>query len=114
MGRTRAFTLLAGAVAACALVSGASGADPRTPRSLPGQPRPFLGTAVIGSGSLLGAVDGYGDLVDLRYPGPAGDAQIANPFARQAAGTVPSDTGIVVAAAAGRRPPVPLWRGTQP
>jgi hypothetical protein len=76
------------------LVSGGSGSDPRTPAALPGLPPPFLGTAVSGDGGLTAAVDAYGDVVDLR-PGPAGAALIDNPSDRQAAGTVPEDTGIV-------------------
>ncbi|MEK6278218.1 MAG: hypothetical protein AABM29_09430 [Actinomycetota bacterium] len=103
--------LLGVAVAAAALLSGGSGADPSTPPAAPGQPRPFLGTAVVGSGGLAAAVDAYGNLVDLRLPGPAGEAQISNSFERQAAGTVPPDTGIVAAASAGRHEPLPLWRG---
>lgn len=76
------------------LVSGGSDAGPRTPAALPGQPPPFLGTAVTGDGGLTAAVDAYGDVVDLR-PGPAAAALIDNPSDRQAAGTVPEDTGIV-------------------
>jgi hypothetical protein len=68
---------------------------------------------VIGDGGLLAAVDAYGNLVDLRVPGPAGEAQIANSFARQAAGTVPADTGMVPAVGVGRRPPRPLWNATR-
>ena len=49
--------------------------------------RPFLGTAVVGSGGLTAAIDAYGDVVDLRAPGPAGRALIDNPAERQAAGT---------------------------
>jgi hypothetical protein len=110
MGRTSALTPLGAAAAAGLLVSGASGADPRTPPPLPGHPPPFLGTALIGDGRLLGAVDAYGDLVDLRFPGPAGEAQIVNSFARQAAGTVPPSTGIVPRVAFGGRPARALWR----
>ncbi len=109
MGRIRVTPLLIAAVAGGQLVSGASGADPRTPPALPGTPVPFLGTAVLGDGGLTAAVDAYGDLVDLRFPGPAGQAQIVNPYARQAAASVPADTGVVVAASAGRSPPLPLW-----
>jgi hypothetical protein len=76
------------------LVSGGSGSDPRTPAALPGLPPPFLGTTVTGDGGLTAALDAYGDVVDLR-PGPAGEALIDNPSDRQAAGTVPKDTGIV-------------------
>src|SRR4051812_2832374 len=113
MGRFRALPLLLGAAVACVLVSGASGADPRTPPALSGHPAPFLGTSLIGGGGLLGSVDSYGDLVDLRFPGPAGAAQIENPFARQAAGSVPADTGIVPSSSAGGRAPLPLWRATR-
>jgi hypothetical protein len=76
------------------LVSGGSGSDPRTPAALPGLPPPFLGTTVGGDGGLTAAVDAYGDVVDLR-PGPAGEALIDNPSDRQAAGSVPEETGIV-------------------
>jgi glucoamylase len=112
MGRIRVLPLLLCGAAACILVSGASGADPRTPAALPGHPAPFLGTAVLGDGALLGAVDAYGDLIDLRFPGPAGEAQIVNSFARQVAGTVPADTGMVPAAAAVGRFPLPLWQAS--
>jgi glucoamylase len=86
------------------LVSGGSDSDPRTPPALPGLPPPFLGTAVSGDGGLTAAVDAYGDVVDLR-PGPAGAALIDNPSDRQAAGTVPEDTGIVP-----RVSGKPMWR----
>jgi glucoamylase len=76
------------------VASGGSGTDPRTPPALPGLPAPFLGTAVAGSGGATAAIDAYGDVVDLR-PGPAGPALIDNPAARQAAGSVAPDTGIV-------------------
>jgi glucoamylase len=112
MGRIRALPLIGAVLAAAVLISGASGADPHTPPALPGHPTPFLGTSVIGDGGLLAAVDDYGDVVDLRAPGPAGEARIDNPFARQAAGSVPSHTGIVPAAGAGRHEPRPLWRAS--
>lgn len=112
MGRIRTLSLIGVVLAGAVLISGASGADPRTPPALPGHPAPFLGTSVIGNGGLLAAVDSYGDVVDLRAPGPAGEAQIDNPFDRQAAGSVSSHTGIVPAAAAGRRGPRPLWDAT--
>jgi glucoamylase len=89
-------------------VSGGSGADPRTPPALPGMPAPFLGTAVVGDGGLTAAIDAYGDVVDLR-PGPAGQALIDNPAGRQAAGTVPADTGIVPRVSLDGRPARPLW-----
>jgi glucoamylase len=91
------------------LVSGGSGADPRTPRGLPGLPPPFLGTAVVGSGGLTAAIDAYGDVVDLRL-GPAGRALIDNPSDRQAVGTVPADTGIVPWVRIDGRAARPLWR----
>ena len=95
MARIRAaLILLAAAAVGLALVSGGSGADPRTPPGLPGLPPPFLGTTVSGDGELTAAVDAYGDVVDLR-PSPAGRALIENPSDRQAAGTVAADTGIV-------------------
>jgi hypothetical protein len=110
MAWTRAALALAvaGAVA-LAVVSGGSSADPRTPRGLPGLPPPFLGTAVVGDGGLTAAVDAYGDVVDLRAPGPAGRALIENPAARQAAGTVAADTGIVPRVRVGGEM-LPLWR----
>jgi Glycosyl hydrolases family 15 len=92
------------------LVSGGSRADPRTPRALRGEPPPFLGTAVVGDGGLTAAIDAYGDVVDLRAPGPAGGALIDNPAARQAAGTVPAETGLVPRLRIGGGPPLPLWR----
>lgn len=110
MGWARAVLALVAVVAAGALlVSGGSGADPRTPPGLPGEPPPFLGTAVVGSGGLTAAIDAYGDVVDLRVPGPAGRALIDNPAARQAAGSVPTDTGIVPWVRIGRGAPRPLW-----
>jgi glucoamylase len=104
-----ALAFLAIAVAALLLVSGGSGADPRTPPALPGLPPPFLGTAVVGTGELTAAIDAYGDVVDLR-PSPAGQALIANPSQRQAAGTVPADTGIVPKIRIGGGAALPLWR----
>lgn len=106
----RAAPVLAAAIAAAALlVSGGSGADPRTPPALPGMPPPFLGTAAIGGGRATGAVDAYGDLVDLRAR-PAGRALIDNPSERQAAGTVPGATGIVPRLRLGGGPALPSWR----
>jgi hypothetical protein len=89
-----ALLCLLAVAAGIVLVSGGSGADPRTPPALPGLPPPFLGTTVTGDGGLTAALDSYGDVVDLR-PGPAGAALIDNPSDRQTAGTVPEDTGIV-------------------
>jgi hypothetical protein len=93
------------------LVSGGSDSGPHTPAALPGLPPPFLGIAVSGGGRLTAAVDAYGDVVDLRAPGPAGAALIDDPAARQAAGTVPVETGIVPRVRVGDGPPLPMWRG---
>jgi hypothetical protein len=101
--------LAAGAVA-LVLLSGGSSADPRTPAALPGMPPPFLGTAVAGAGGLTAAVDAYGDVVDLRAPGPAGRGLIDNPADRQVAGTVAADTGIVPRVRIGGGRAEPLWR----
>jgi glucoamylase len=100
--------LVALVVVGALLVSGGSGADSRTPPGLPGLPPPFLGTAVVGSGGLTAAIDAYGDVVDLRT-GPAGRALVDNPSERQAAGTVPTRTGIVPWVAVGGLRPRPLW-----
>lgn len=111
MAWTRAaLALVAAGAVALALVSGGSSADPRTPAGLPGMPAPFLGTAVVGNGGLTAAIDAYGDVVDLRAPGPAGRALIDNPADRQAAGTVAADTGIVPRVRVGGGPALPLWR----
>jgi hypothetical protein len=109
MGWARAALALVAVVAAgVLLVSGGSGADPRTPPGLPGLPPPFLGTAVVGDGGLTAAIDAYGDVVDLRAR-PGGRALIDNSSARQAAGTVPSSTGIVPWVSISGRPARPLW-----
>jgi glucoamylase len=97
------------AVAATALSGGSEG-DPRTPAALPGLPSPFLGTAVVGSGGLTAAIDAYGNVVDLRAPGPAGPGLIENPVERQKAGTAPADTGIVARVPLGDGRTAPLWR----
>jgi hypothetical protein len=114
MGRERvAAGLVAVVVAAGLLVSGGSRADPRTPPGLPGEPPPFLGTAVVGSGGLTAAIDAYGDVVDLRAPGPGGRALIDNPAARQAAGTVAAGTGLVPWVRIGAAPARPFWRANR-
>lgn len=114
MGWARAVLGLVAVVAAgVLLISGGSGADPRTPPALPGEPPPFLGTAVVGSGGLTAAIDAYGDVVDLRVTGPAGRALIDNPAARQAAGTVAADTGLVPWVRIGGAPARPLWRANR-
>ncbi|MFL5834627.1 MAG: hypothetical protein ACJ76B_11715 [Solirubrobacterales bacterium] len=104
--------LVALVAAAAALLSGSSRSDPGTPTGLPGLPPPFLGVAVLGDGELTAAVDAYGSVVDLRAPGPAGRALIENPSEQQAAGTVPSDTGIQVWARVGGEM-LPLWRADE-
>ena len=91
------------------VLSGGSADDPRTPAAMPGLPPPFLGAAVLGSGELTAAVDSYGNVVDLRM-GPAGAGMIDNPLARQSAGTVPPDTGIVTRVSVAGGPALPLWR----
>ncbi|HET7590810.1 MAG TPA: glycoside hydrolase family 15 protein [Solirubrobacterales bacterium] len=109
MGWARtALGLVAVVAAGALLVSGGSAADPRTPAGLPGMPPPFLGVAVVGEGRLTAAVDAYGDVVDLR-PRPAGRALIDNPSNRQAAGTVPADTGIVPWVSVEGRRARPFW-----
>jgi hypothetical protein len=100
--------VVAVAAVALVLVSGGSGADPRTPAALPGLPAPFLGTAVAGSGGITAAIDAYGDVVDLRSE-PAGPALIDNSSARQAAGTVAADTGIVPRVSVDAGPALPFW-----
>jgi hypothetical protein len=104
--------LLAGAalIAALLLLSGEEQTDPRTPPALPGMPPPFLGVAVLGGGGLTAAVDAYGNVVDLRAPGPAGRALIENPAERQVAGTVATDTGIQPWVRVGDGPALPIWR----
>jgi glucoamylase len=78
-----------GAVALAALAfSGGDRGDPQTPAGLPGLPPPFMGVAVVGNGGQTAAVDAYGNVVDLRQPGPAGRASVAVPAERQIAGTV--------------------------
>ncbi len=113
MGWARTALALGAVVAAAALLlSGGSGADPETPAGLPGMPPPFLGVAVLGGGGLTAAVDAYGDVVDLRAPGPAGRALIENPAGRQAAGTVALDTGIQTWVRVGGEW-APMWRADE-
>jgi glucoamylase len=104
-----AAAVLAAVAAGLLLVSGGESTVPRTPPALPGEPPPFLGTAVVGGGGLSAAIDAYGDVVDLR-PSPAGPALIDDPSDRQAAGTVPADTGIVPRLRIDGGPALPMWR----
>jgi Glycosyl hydrolases family 15 len=111
MGLVRAVAaVVAAVVIGVIVISGGSTADPRTPPGLPGLPAPFLGTAVVGSGGRTAAVDAYGDIVDLRAPGPTGRALIAVPADRQAAGTVPAEEAIIARMPLGEGRSVPLWR----
>jgi hypothetical protein len=105
--------LVAVAAAGALLVSGGHEADPETPEGLPGMPPPFLGVAVLGDGGLTAAVDAYGNVVDLRAPGPAGRALIENPAERQAAGTVAADTGVQVRVRLGDGRTLPTWRADE-
>lgn len=91
-------------------LSGGSGDDPRTPAGLPGMPPPFLGVALSGFGGRTAAVDAYGDLVDLRAPGPAGWSLVAVSAERQAAGTVSPGEATVARARLGGGRTLPLWR----
>ena len=115
VARIPAALLAAAAVALVAIVglSGGSSSDPRTPEALPGLPTPFLSAVVLGDGRLTAALDAYGNVVDLRAPGPAGEALIENPAERQATGTVPVETGIVPRVSVGGGPPTPLWRADE-
>jgi len=72
-------------------------------------PPPFLGVAVVGSGGGTMAVDAYGNVVDLRAPGPAGKPLVEVSAERQAAGTVPADAGIVARAQLDSGKRIPLW-----
>jgi glucoamylase len=101
--------LLAAACLGLAAVSGGASDDPRTPEALPGMPPPFFGVAVVGSGGRTLAVDAYGNVVDLREPGPTGEPLVEISAERQAAGTVPADAGIVAQARLGTGKRVPLW-----
>lgn len=110
MALARAGIVLGAAALAVVALSGEHRDDPRTPAGLPGLPAPFFGTAVVGSGGRTAAIDAYGNVVDLRLPGPAGDAVVAVSAKRQAAATVAPDEAIVARAELrdGRSPP--LWR----
>ncbi len=110
MAWARAGIVLGAVVLAALALSGGQRGDPRTPPGLPGLPPPFLGTAVVGGGGRAAAVDAYGDVVDLRAPGPAGRALVVVPAQRQVTGTVPAGDAIVARARLenGRTPP--LWR----
>jgi Glycosyl hydrolases family 15 len=101
----------AGAALAAAVValSGGSKADPTTPPAIRGMPPPFLGTALIAGGGTVGAVDSYGDVVDVRRLGPPGQALVQIPAVLQAAGTVPAGSGLVARSPLGGAR-LPFWR----
>ncbi|MDX6662434.1 MAG: glucoamylase [Solirubrobacterales bacterium] len=107
----RRLTILVWPLLLAGLVSGSSRADPRTPAAIPGQPAPFLGTAVLGSGGLTAAVDAYGDIVELRSPGPAGTPLVSVPFRRQLAGSVAATSVLSADIEVGRSGSKPLWQG---
>jgi hypothetical protein len=102
--------VLGAAVLAALALSGGHRADPRTPAGLPGRPAPFFGIAVVGHGGRVAAVDAYGDVVDLRAPGPAGRALVAVPAQRQAAGTVSASDAVVARARLDDGRSLPFWR----
>lgn len=105
---TIATVAVVGAVAIIGL-SGGTSQVPRTPQGPPGMPTPFLGIGLLGSGGTAAAVDAYGNVVELRSPGPAGPAFISTPYKRQVVGSVAEDTGIVLRAGAGHAAAAPLW-----
>ncbi len=72
-------------------------------------PPPFLGTAVVGAGGTVAAVDSYGNIVDLRVLAPPGRALLEISAERQAAGSVPANSGIVARARL-EQAKLPLWR----
>lgn len=111
MGFGRAALVVVGAAAAGVVaLSGGTGTDPRTPRGLPGMPAPLLGTAVVGSGGRTAAADAYGNVVDLRAPGPAGETLVAVPAERQVAGSVAPETAIVARARLTDGRSLPFWQ----
>jgi len=100
-----------GAVALVAVaLSGGHRDDPRTPAGQAGVPPPLFGVAVVGGGGRTSAVDAYGDIVDLRAPGPAGRPLVAVSAKRQAAGSVSPAEAIVARAQLGGGRTLPFWR----
>jgi len=110
MAWARAGIALGAVVLLVVALSGGSRNDPRTPAGLPGLPPPFLGVAVVGGGGRTAAVDAYGDVVDLRAPGPAGRALVAVPAKRQAAGTVSAGDAVVARARLRDGRTLPFWQ----
>jgi hypothetical protein len=105
----RAGIALGAVVVGLVALSGGHGDDPRTPVGLPGLPAPLFGTAVIGDGGRAAAVDAYGDVVDLRAPGPAGRPLVAVSSKRQGVGSVPASSAIVAHARLRDGHTLPLW-----
>jgi hypothetical protein len=110
MAWARAGIVLGAAILAVLALSGGARENPRTPAALPGLPPPFMAVAVVGSGGRIAAVDAYGNVVDLRAPGPAGRALVAVPPERQTAGTVSPSEAIVARAQLRDGRSLPLWR----
>lgn len=110
MAWSRAGIALGAIVVGLAALSGGHRDDARTPTGLPGLPPPLFGVAVVGRGGGAAAVDAYGDIVDLRVPGPAERPLVAVSAKRQAAGTVPVGSAIVARATLGDGRTLPLWR----
>jgi hypothetical protein len=97
-------------LATIVFLSGGTDAGPRTPSAVPGLPPPFIGVAVVGSGGRTAAVDAYGNVVDLRAPGPAGEAVVAVSPKRQTAGSAEPDEAIVARAHLEDVRVLPFWR----
>lgn len=110
MAWARAGIVLGVIALAVLALSGGHRDDPRTPAGLPGLPPPLLGTVVVGSGGRTAAVDSYGDVVDLRAPGPVGQPLVAVSAERQAAGTVPVSAAVVARAHLQGGEVLPFWR----
>lgn len=110
MAWARAGIVLAAVTLALLALSGGGRGDPRTPAGIPGMPAPFFGTAVVGGGGRTAAVDPYGNVVDLRAPGPAGRALLAVSAKRQAAGTATAGEALVARARLRDGRALPLWR----
>ncbi len=110
MAWARAGIALGAVVLAALALSGGQRGDPRTPVGLLGSPPPFMGVAVVGGGGRTTAVDAYGNVVDLRAPGPAGRGLVAVSAKRQAAGTVDLDDVLVARVRLREGRLLPLWR----
>jgi glucoamylase len=110
MAWARAGTVLGVVVLVLLALSGGHRNDARTPATLAGLPPPFLGVAVVGSGGRTAAVDAYGNIVDLRAPGPAEPASAAVAAERQVAGTVAPSEATVARERLQDGRSLPLWR----